>query len=229
MGTAIKTKDLTYTVIEGDSRRNILAKLNCEIENGVLTTISGPSGSGKTTFMYALAGLIDTVKGEILYKDTSIYSLKPTERDDFRLNNISFIYQHLNLFNFLNVEDNIKLSYILRNEKVSELIEKKIDRYLTIMNLGNIRKKEIQSLSGGEKQRVAIIRAFISGAKYIFADEPTGNLDQKNSVQFMECLTDIMEETNTTVVLVTHDPKILNYGKNQIIIEDGEIVRRNNE
>lgn len=229
MSTAIKTKALTYTVIEGESQRNILDNLNCEIEKGVLTTISGPSGSGKTTFMYALAGLIDTVQGEVQYEDTSIYSLKPTARDDFRLNNISFIYQHLNLFNFLNVEDNIKLSYILGNEKVSETVEKQIDRYLSIMNLGNIRKKEIQSLSGGEKQRVAIIRAFVSGAQYIFADEPTGNLDQKNSVQFMECLTDIMEETNATVVLVTHDSKILNYGKNQIIIEDGEIVRRNNK
>lgn len=220
----IRANNLVYTIKEGQSARNILNGISCEIQHGILTTISGPSGSGKTTFMYALAGLIESLQGEVLYGDKSIYDLRNTQRDNFRLNNINFIYQHLNLFGFMNVEDNLKLNYMLRNEKVNKELEARIDKYLEIMNLGNIRKKEIQSLSGGEKQRVAIIRAFVSGADYIFADEPTGNLDKKNSLLFMECLKDIMKESQSTVVLVTHDKKILDYGEQQLIIEDGKLV-----
>lgn len=221
----IITKELIYTVPEGDGTRNILNGIDCIIPKELLTTISGPSGSGKTTFMYALAGLIDSIKGSVSYDDISLYSLVQSERDDFRLNHISFIFQHLNLFGFMNVEDNIKLNYILRNEKAGKGVEDKIDNYLEIMNLGKIRKKEIQSLSGGEKQRIAIIRAFISGANYIFADEPTGNLDKKNSYLFMDCLKNIMKENEATVVLVTHDSKILDYGDNQMIIEDGKLLK----
>lgn len=210
--------------MEGGKERNILKGIDCSIPEGTLTTISGPSGSGKTTFMYALAGLLEEVKGAVNYGNTSIYSLATSERDRFRLNNISFIFQHLNLFGFMNVEDNIRLSYLLRNEKVSNEVEAKIDHYMDIMKLGNIRKKEIQTLSGGEKQRIAIIRAFVSGAKYIFADEPTGNLDKENSYLFMDCLKKIMKENDATVVLVTHDNQIFNYGDNQLIIEDGKIL-----
>ncbi|MDF2869568.1 MAG: transporter family protein [Anaerocolumna sp.] len=220
----IRANNLVYTIKEGQTVRNILNGISCEIQQGILTAISGPSGSGKTTFMYALAGLIESLQGEVLYGDKSIYDLRNVQRDNFRLNNINFIYQHLNLFGFMNVEDNIKLNYMLRNEKVSQELEARIDKYLEIMNLGNIRKKEIQTLSGGEKQRVAIIRAFVSGANYIFADEPTGNLDKKNSLLFMECLKGIMKESQSTVVLVTHDKKILDYGEQQLIIEDGKLV-----
>ena len=221
----IVTTNLTYTVSEGGSQRNILNGIDCSIPKGKLTTISGPSGSGKTTFMYALSGLSEGVKGEVDFGDVSLYSLTQKERDHFRLQHIGFIFQHLNLFGFMNVEDNIKLNYILRNEKVSRSVEEKIDQYLDIMNLGKIRKKEIQTLSGGEKQRVAIIRAFISGAEYIFADEPTGNLDRENSLLFMDCLKKIMKEKAATVVLVTHDNKILNYGDSQMIIEDGKLLK----
>ncbi len=221
----IVANNLTYTVMEGGKERDILKGIDCSIPKGALTTISGPSGSGKTTFMYALAGLSEEVKGEVSYGDVSLYSLGTTERDHFRLKNISFIFQHLNLFGFMNVEDNIRLNYILRNEKVSREVEERIDEYLDIMKLGEVRKKEIQTLSGGEKQRIAIIRAFISGAKYIFADEPTGNLDRENSYLFMDCLKDIMEESDATVVLVTHDNQIFQYGDNRLIIEDGKLIR----
>lgn len=221
----IVANHLTYTVLEGGKERDILKGIDCSIPEGTLTTISGPSGSGKTTFMYALAGLSEEVRGEVNYGDLSLYSLGTSERDNFRLNNISFIFQHLNLFGFMNVEDNIRLSYILRNEKVSREVEEKIDRYLDIMKLGKVRKKEIQTLSGGEKQRIAIIRAFISGAKYIFADEPTGNLDKENSYLFMDCLKNIMKENDATVMLVTHDNQIFQYGDNQLIIEDGKLLQ----
>lgn len=220
----IRANNLVYMIKEGQTVRNILNGISCDIRHGILTTISGPSGSGKTTLMYALAGLIESLQGEVLYGEKSIYDLRNDQRDSFRLNNISFIYQHLNLFGFMNVEDNIKLNYMLRNEKISKEIENCIDKYLDIMNLGDIRKKEIQSLSGGEKQRIAIIRAFVSGANYIFADEPTGNLDKNNSLLFMQCLKDIMRESQSTVVLVTHDKKILEYGEQQLILEDGNLV-----
>lgn len=221
----IVANNLTYTVLEGGKERDILKGIDCSIPKGTLTTISGPSGSGKTTFMYALAGLSEEVKGDVSYGDVSLYSLDTSQRDRFRLNNISFIFQHLNLFGFMNVEDNIRLNYILRNEKVSREVEAKIDQYMDIMKLGNVRKKEIQTLSGGEKQRIAIIRAFISGAKYIFADEPTGNLDKENSHLFMDCMKKIMKENDATVVLVTHDNEIFQYGDNQLIIEDGKLLK----
>lgn len=220
----ITTKNLVYTIMEGGKERNILDGIDCEIPQGKLTTISGPSGSGKTTFMYALSGLLESVKGNVVYGDESLYEMNFEERDKFRLENISFIFQHLNLMGFMNVEENIKLSQILRSEKTNKEFEDKIDEYLKIMNLGDIRKKSVQALSGGEKQRVAIIRAFMSGAKVIFADEPTGNLDSKNSSNFMECLKKIMEINDVTVVLVTHDKEIFKYGDKQILIEDGKLL-----
>lgn len=222
--SSIVARNLTYTVFEGSGERNILNHIDCEIESSTLTTVTGPSGSGKTTFMYALAGLLNISEGEVLYSDNSIYKLKQNDRDLFRLENISFIYQHLNLFGFMNVEENITLNYTLRKKKITPEISQKIDWYLELMKLGKIRKKEIQSLSGGEKQRIAIIRAFISKAEFIFAGEPTGNLDYKNSLLFMECLKDIMKENHSTVILVTHNKEINDYGDQKITLMDGNII-----
>ena len=220
----IVVRNLTYTITEGVKKRNVLDGIDFEIPSGRMTTISGPSGSGKTTFLNAIAGLLPGVKGTVRYGNTSIYSLSERKRDDFRLNEIGFIFQDKNLFSFLNVEDNIRLYAILRNQKTSPEFERRLDNYLARMNMKGFRKKEVRTLSGGEKQRVAILRAFLSGAKYIFADEPTGSLDSENSRIFMDSLKEIMEETGITTVLVTHDPKVFAYGDCQAILEDGKIA-----
>ena len=220
----LSAENLVYTVKEGEKNRNILDGLSCSIPQGVLTTITGSSGSGKTTLLYALSGILNITDGDVLFENTSLYKMKQKDRDKFRLDNMSFIYQHYNLFDFLNVEQNILLNYTLRKKKVSKEINQLIDRYLELMKLGNIRKKEINSLSGGEKQRVAIIRSFISDSKCIFADEPTGNLDKQNSKIFMQCLLSLIQESNVSVVLVTHDDEIKQYGTNQILVSDGRKI-----
>ncbi|OWR33184.1 ABC transporter [Saccharibacillus sp. O23] len=223
----IAAEGLIYTVEEGGRKRNILDGISCDIPEGALTTIGGPSGSGKTTFMYALAGLLQLSGGSVRYgTNVSIYDMKPKQRDAFRLERIGFIYQHLNLFGFLNVEENITLNYALRGKPVTPEVDARIDAYLEVMKLGPIRKKEIGALSGGEKQRVSIIRAFISDAPYIFADEPTGNLDRENSVLFMDCLKDMIGTNRSTVVLVTHESEIKAYGDRQITIVDGRIAEQ---
>lgn len=220
---SIKVENLTYSIQEGNQARKILNNISINIPKGKLTSITGESGSGKTTLLYGLSGILKIDEGNVFLNDKNLCNMKIKEREKFRLNHISFIYQQLNLFNFLNVEENIKINWLLRNKKISKDVDKQIDQYLELFNLGNSKKKEIQSLSGGEKQRIAIIRSFVSKSDFIFTDEPTGNLDTKNSLLFMESLQKIMKNSTRTVIMVTHDSKLCNYADEKINLIDGKI------
>lgn len=218
-------ENLTYQVIEGNNRRKVLNDVSFTFEDGKLYTISGPSGSGKTTLLYAMAGLLSDVTGKIYLEGEPFLLKKKNARDRIRLEQMGMIFQNLNLFSFLNVEDNILVPFYVRKERVTKEIKKKVSQYLDMMNLGQIQKKNIQSLSGGEQQRVAIIRAMISNPKLILCDEPTASLDGENVTVFMDALLKIQRERNTTVVIVTHDDRVFQYGDEKLLMVDGCFTR----
>lgn len=220
----IQLKDVFYSVQEGDMERILLNSINYSFEDGTITTLSGPSGSGKTTLLYAMSGLIDNVDGEILFKGVDLNSLSNRERDKFRLNHLGIVFQNLNLFSFMNVKENILVPLRLQNKKITQQIENQLDDYLMLLNLGHIQNKTIQSLSGGEQQRVAILRAIISNPQVVICDEPTASLDHANANVFMQTLSAIKEATGTSFVIATHDPFVYNYGEIKLKMVDGNII-----
>ena len=224
--TSINVHNLNYSIIEAGKERRILKDINYSLKESAITTISGPSGSGKTTFLYALSGILDDCEGEVIINGQSIYQLAVNNRDTFRLNNMSFIFQNLNLLPFMNVFENICLPFYLRKEKIDKYTRKKISNFLEMVNLGQIQNKSISSLSGGEQQRVAIVRAMISDSTIILCDEPTGSLDSENSHIFMEQIAEINKSTSKkTIIIVTHNPEILKKGDDIIMICDGMLVK----
>lgn len=224
MKNIICANDVRYTVEEGMGTRNILDGVTYNFQKSKITTISGPSGSGKTTLLYSLAGLLNFIAGSVTVNNQSLYAMKQTERDDFRLKNISMVFQNLNLFSFMNVEENILTPFYIKNKKVSKDVRDKISMYLDLMGLNQIQKKSIQALSGGEQQRVAIIRAIIDNAAVIICDEPTASLDQKNTEVFMDTLVKMKEKTQTTIIIATHNERVFKYGDDKVHMLDGIIM-----
>lgn len=222
---AATVQNLTYTVQEAGRDRMILNHINCSFEKGKIYTISGPSGSGKTTLLYAMAGLLDHVQGEVHIGDTELLTERRRTRDRIRLEKIGIVFQNLNLFDFMNVEDNILVPYYLRKQKISMKVRRQIAEYLDLLNLGQIQKKQISSLSGGEQQRVAIIRAITSAPQMILCDEPTASLDSENVYIFMEALLKLQRESKSTIIIVTHDQRVYDYGDEKIQIVDGCLHR----
>ena len=222
---AATVQNLTYTVQEAGKDRMILKHVSCSFEKGKIYTISGPSGSGKTTLLYAMAGLLDHVQGEVRIGDTELLKERRRTRDRIRLEKIGIVFQNLNLFDFMNVEDNILVPYYLRKQKISMKVRRQIAEYLDLLNLGQIQKKQISSLSGGEQQRVAIIRAITSAPQMILCDEPTARLDSENVYIFMEALLKLQRESRSTIIIVTHDQRVYDYGDEKIQIVDGCLHR----
>lgn len=222
---AATVRNLIYTVKEAGKDRMILHHIDCAFEKGKIYTISGPSGSGKTTLLYAMAGLLDQVQGEVRIGETEILREKRRVRDQIRLEKIGIVFQNLNLFDFMNVEDNILVPYYLRKQKISMKVRRQISEYLDLLNLGQIQKKQISALSGGEQQRVAIIRAIVAAPEMILCDEPTASLDSENVYIFMEALLKLQRESGSTIVIVTHDQRVYDYGDEKIQIVDGRLSR----
>lgn len=224
----ITMKNVSYSITEGGRKRKLLNNVNAEFNGEKITVISGPSGSGKTTLLYAMAGLLDNVDGSIYLGEKEINKVGVKEKAELRLNNISIIFQNLNLFSFMNVEDNIMVPLYLKNKKITEEIRSKISHFLDVMCLGQIQKKSISNLSGGEQQRVAIIRALIDDPEVVLCDEPTASLDSENTRQFMETLVKISKDSGAAIVIVTHDARVFAYGDVKVTMVDGKLYCEKN-
>ena len=170
-----------------------------------------------------MAGLLSDVEGEIIINGINYNKIKTQkEKDSFRLDNISMIFQNLNLFSFMDVEENILVPLYAKKTKIDRSITEKVNYYLDLMNLGQIGKNSIKTLSGGEQQRIAIIRALISEPKVILCDEPTASLDGENVDIFMNILDKIKKESDAVLIVVTHDQRVLKYGEKKIYMNDGK-------
>lgn len=223
--SGIELVNISYSIKEREGRREILKNISGRIEENSIVTIQGPSGSGKTTLLYAIAGLLDGLKGKVIIDGKNIYELNKKQRDAFRLQNMSIVFQNLNLFKFLSVEDNILMPLYIKKEKNVKAFRDKMSDYLSAMSMNKLRKEEVRALSGGEQQRVAILRSFVNNSKYILCDEPTANLDKKNTLIFMQTLQQLKMQTKATVIIVTHDEKVFQFGEQKIYLDDGLLLQ----
>lgn len=205
----IKVSNLTHYYNKDKALENI----NLEIKSGEFIAIIGESGSGKSTFLSVLSTLLKPTSGDIVYENINYKDIKNI--DDFRKNNIGFIFQFHYLINYLSVKENINLA----NEKASK---EEIFDLLKLLGIQNLIDKYPNEISGGQRQRVAIARALINNPKIIFADEPTGNLDSKNSLNVFE-LFKTFANKGTTIIVATHDKSLAALANKIYEVKDGKI------
>lgn len=220
----ITVTDLVFTINEGNSKRVVLDVSKEVFDDTKINVLSGSSGSGKTTLLYALGGILAIDSGEVNIDGISLYNLKRDERDKYRLANISMIYQNHNLLSFLSVEENILLPYYIKGKKVTQAVKDQVKEYLSLLDLENLQYKGIDSLSGGEQQRVTIIRSMISDPKVILCDEPTASLDSNNTIKFMESIKLLKTKRQLTIIIATHDEKVMQYADRNIHMVDGKLL-----
>ena len=205
----IKVRNLTHYYNKDLALENI----NLEIKSGEFIAIIGESGSGKSTLLSILSTLLKPTSGDIVYEKINYKDIKNI--DDFRKNNIGFIFQFHYLINYLSVKENINLA----NEKASK---EEIFDLLKLLGIENLIDKYPNEISGGQRQRVAIARALINNPKIIFADEPTGNLDSKNSLNVFE-LFKTFANKGTTIIVATHDKSLAALANKIYEVKDGKI------
>lgn len=206
---------------EGNSRVDALKGITLSIQQGEFVSIVGVSGSGKSTLLHILGGLDRPTSGQVFIGENSIYDYSDDELSIFRRRKVGFIFQFFNLIPVLNVQENIALPTILDNEQVDMTY---LDEIIETLGLQERKTHLPSELSGGQQQRVSIGRALINRPHLILADEPTGNLDTKNTKEVMDLLRLTAKKYNQTIVLITHDLSIASASDRVITIEDGSII-----
>ena len=192
------------------------------VEKGDFVAIIGPSGSGKSTLLHTLGGVDRPTGGKVLVNGQDVYSRSDEQIAVFRRREVGLIYQFYNLIPVLNVEENMSLPVLLDGRNVNRDRLRELIRELDLVG----REKHLPNqLSGGQQQRVSIGRALMNSPSIVLADEPTGNLDSKNSHEIVELLKRMNREYNQTLIMITHDESIALQARRIIAIEDGKIVR----
>lgn len=219
----IQVKDLYKIYKMGETRVHALDGVDFEIYRGEFCAITGPSGSGKSTLLNMLAGLEHPTKGEIVIAGKHIERLNEKQLVAFRRERVGFIFQSYNLIATMNAVENVALPLSFRGiPKVNRI--KQAKQYLKLVGLEKFMKHMPNQMSGGQQQRVGIARALAVNPQIIFADEPTGNLDSKTTMEVLKLMQQIVKERNQTLVMVTHDNNLATYADRIFKIIDGKIV-----
>ena len=221
----LKVKNLNKTYGTGENKVEALKNINLIINKGEFVAIVGASGSGKSTLLHLLGGLDRPTAGNVVIDGESIYDYKEEKLAVFRRRKIGFVFQFYNLLPILDVEENIALPALLDNDKVDKVY---LEELIKVLGLSERKNHLPSELSGGQQQRVSIGRAVFNKPSIILADEPTGNLDTKNSKDVMELLKFTAKKYNQTLILITHDLNIANMADRVITIEDGKITTDKN-
>lgn len=217
----LSTHDLTKIYGNGDNEVHALSHVSLGIEEGTFVSIIGSSGSGKSTLLNLLGGLDRSTSGEVIVDGKSIFEMRDEELTIFRRRKIGFVFQNYNLMPILNVYENIVLPIELDGAKIDEAY---VERIMDMLKLSEKRYAMPNQLSGGQQQRVAIARALAAKPSIILADEPTGNLDSKTSMDVIALLKLTSKEFAQTIVMITHNEEIATIADRMIRIEDGKIV-----
>ena len=203
----------------GKKRIEVLHGIELSIVKGERVFLCGPSGAGKTTLLYTLPGLERPQQGSISIAGTDLYALNPKKQAAFRNANIGYIFQNYLLLPELTALENVMVPGAIGGKDAADKAMEALER----VGLSNRAEHLPAELSGGEQQRVAIARAVANRPAVLFADEPTGNLDSRNSSEVMELLLGLASESDTTLVVVTHDPRLADRGDRKLVITDGSI------
>lgn len=216
----LKICNLIKSYASSGKINTILMLENFNVHAGEKVCIHGASGSGKTTLLNIIAGLVTPDSGEVRILDTDIFSLKENERDRFRADKIGYIFQEYNLFPDLTVIQNVMLPMSMINHMARKEAHIKADSLLEIVGLSKKHNQKTKTLSGGEKQRVAIARCLASNPCVILADEPTGNLDLKTGDGIMSVLRKSASKINAALIVVSHDTRQFSYFDKVINFEE---------
>ncbi|MEH7178114.1 ABC transporter ATP-binding protein [Neobacillus vireti] len=218
----LQIENLSKVYGKGETAVKALDNVSFSVKKGEFVAIIGPSGSGKSTLLHLLGGVDRPSSGKVRIDNTDIYDLNETQLAIFRRRQIGLIYQFYNLIPILTVEENITLPMLLDEHKVDP---KQLADVVKILGLENRLNHLPNQLSGGQQQRVSIGRALISHPAIMLADEPTGNLDSKNSSEIIELLKMFNKTYQQTLLVITHDERIALQADRVISIEDGRIAK----
>ena len=217
----LKVEHLCKTYGDGENQVNALSDISFTVEKGEFVAITGASGSGKSTLLHIIGGVDVPDSGRVLVDGTEIHQKSQEELAIFRRRQAGLVYQFYNLIPVLNVEENITLPLKLDGQQINR---QRLDELITVLGLSERRNHLPKQLSGGQQQRVSIGRALINAPALVLADEPTGNLDNKNSHEIIELLKYSNRTYRQTLLLVTHDEEIALQADRIIQIQDGMIV-----
>ena len=216
----LKIENLSKTYGKNEAKVDALKNIDLSINKGEFVAIVGPSGSGKSTLLHLIGGVDKPSEGKVYINDVDIYNLKEKDLSIFRRRNVGLIYQFYNLIPVLSVKENILLPAELDNRKIDE---EYLDDLLKTLGLKERENHLPNELSGGQQQRTSIGRALVNRPAIVLADEPTGNLDSKNSKEVIELLKLSVKKYKQTLIMITHDPNIALQADRVITIEDGII------
>lgn len=218
----LRVENLSKIYGKGETAVKALDNVSFTVEKGEFIAVIGPSGSGKSTLLHILGGVDRPTSGKVFIENTDIYALDETRLAIFRRRQIGLIYQFYNLIPVLNVKENILLPLLLDGRRADKA---ELDELITTLGLADRLDYLPNQLSGGQQQRVSIGRAIISNPALMLADEPTGNLDSKNSSEIISLLRLLNQERKQTLIVITHDERIALQADRIIAIEDGRITR----
>ena len=217
----LRIENVTKTYGEKDTAVHALDRVSFSVEEGEFVAVTGPSGSGKSTLLHILGGVDKPDSGTVQVKGTDIFRLNETNQAIFRRRQIGLIYQFYNLIPILTVEENILLPLLLDGKKPNP---KRLAQILSILGLEDRKEHLPSQLSGGQQQRVSVGRALITHPAGILADEPTGNLDQKNTKEIMDLFCKLNRTYKQTIVMITHDMKLAAQCDRVLAIVDGRLA-----
>ena len=217
----LKVDHLSKIYGKGENQVNALDDVSFSVQKGEFIAIIGPSGSGKSTLLHLLGGVDRPTSGKVFVEGVEVYAQNEEQLAIFRRRQVGLIYQFYNLIPVLNVEENITLPLLLDGRKVDPLY---LDTLVDTLGLSARRQHLPNQLSGGQQQRVSIGRALMNTPAIMLADEPTGNLDSKNSAEIMDLLKLANQQYGQTLLVITHDERIAHQARRIITIEDGKIA-----
>ncbi len=218
----LKVENICKTYGSGEAAVHALSDVSFCVQKGEFVAIVGSSGSGKSTLLHIIGGVDRPTSGRVLVEGTDIYQLDESRLAIFRRRQVGLIYQFYNLIPVLDVEENIKLPLLLDARTPDE---EQLNGIFSMLNLSDRKKHLPNQLSGGQQQRVSIGRALVNNPALMLADEPTGNLDSKNSAEIMSLLRQCNRKYGQTLIVITHDMNIALQAGRILHIEDGKIVR----
>ncbi len=218
----LRVEHLSKIYGKGETATKALDDVSFSVNKGEFVAIIGPSGSGKSTLLHILGGVDNPTSGKVYIENTDVYALDETKLAIFRRRQIGLIYQFYNLIPVLTVKENITLPLLLDRRDIDK---EQLDEIITTLGLGDRLNHLPNQLSGGQQQRASIGRALINNPALMLADEPTGNLDSKNSAEIIGLLKLSNKKYNQTLIIITHDERIALQADRIISIEDGRIAK----
>jgi putative ABC transport system ATP-binding protein len=219
VGYLIEARD----VVKSFGQTPALREASVSVARGEILAVMGPSGSGKSTLLHCLAGIVVPDSGEVSFAGRRIDTLRENERSSLRRDHFGFVFQFGQLVPELTAEENIALPLLLAGKRRAEALAR-ARKWFGRLGLDGLERHRSGEMSGGQAQRVALARGLVAGPEVLFADEPTGSLDSLAGEQVMNLLTAAARDQGTTVVVVTHEPRVAAYADREVIVRDGKVT-----